>query len=101
MTRLEQIHASKEPVLSLTGADKELIIGTMFADPQKAQRFAKLYASVTGTLAEDKVTRHWSLNEGIPNPGGAEWRFQAEPEASDRIESERDDTASLDNARSR
>jgi len=96
---LAEINALKAPVVSLTGADMLTVINSLFAHPGKAKLFAQQYQSFTGTIENGK--RIWAFNLGMPNPGGSEWQFDKPADAPDRIESERDDTASLSNARTR
>lgn len=95
---LAKVAAIKDPVVTLTGNAKEALIASLFTHPGKAKLFAAQYASVVGTLGPDGK-RAWAFNAGMPPVGDTTWQFARETEQSDTIDSEREPTASLDNAR--
>lgn len=95
---LAKIAAIKDPVITLTGPALQALIGSLFTHPGKATLFAAQYQSVSGVLGPDGK-RIWDFRTGMPNKGDQTWQFEREGEASDVIDTVREETASLDNAR--
>lgn len=95
---LAKVAAIKDPVVTLTGKAKEALIASMFEHPAKAKLFGAQYASVVGTL-DAQGKRQWDFSAGMPAVGDTTWQFQQDAPVSDKVESERDPTASLGNAR--